>query len=89
MWRRGRGREGEGTYEAVVEGSGQVLEVEPDVERRLGRDRDLQTETRQTPEDVVALVLEVLLQRDLLRVHVPGFEQRDRRQLQATTTCSE
>lgn len=42
-----------------------MLQVEPDVERRLWGHRNLQTETREALEDVVALVLEVALQGNL------------------------
>lgn len=60
-----------------------MLEVQPHVERRLGRNRDLQAETRKTLEDVVTLVLEVLLQSELLSPDVLRVEQGDCSKLQA------
>ena len=45
-----------------------MLEVQPHIERRLRGDRDLQPEPFQALQHVVALVLEVLLQRYLLCV---------------------
>ena len=69
--------------EAVVERRGQLLEVEPDVERRDGRDGDVQPELVEPLEDVVALRFEVLLERDLLFVHALGLEEGDRGELEA------
>ena len=69
--------------EAVVERRGQLLEVEPDVERRDGRDGDVQPELVEPLEDVVAFSFEVLLERDLLFVYALRLEQRDCRELEA------
>lgn len=74
------------TDKTVVQGSRQVLEVEPDVERRRWGHVHLQSEPGQTLKNVVTLVLEVLLQRDFLLVNMVRLQQRDRRELQ-TNSC--
>ena len=81
-------RVNERAYQAVVEGSGEMLEVQPDVEGRLRGDRDLQTETLKALEDVVALVLEVSLQSDLFCLCVCRVEERDRSQLEGVVCAA-
>ena len=70
-------------YQAVVERGREVLEVEPDVESRLGWHGDLEAETLQTLEDVVALRLEVPLQGNLLLLDMFRVEEREGSELQA------
>ena len=71
------------THEAVVQRGRQVLKVEPNIEGRLWRDGHLQTKTCQTFENMVSLVLEMPLQRNLLLMYVLRVKQGDRRQLQS------
>ena len=61
-----------------------MLEVEPDVEGRLGGHGDLEAKALETLEDVVALGLEVPLQGDLLLVSVLRIEERKSSELQAS-----
>lgn len=68
--------------QTVVERRGEVLEVEPDVERRDGRHGDVQADLVEPLQDVVALGLEVPLERDLLCHDALGLEQRDRGELE-------
>lgn len=75
-------RQNTGTHEAVVERGGEVVEVEPDVERRLRGHVDLEARSLEALQDVVALVLEVALQRHLLDCDALRVEQRDRGELQ-------
>jgi hypothetical protein len=70
-------------YEAVVEGSRQVFQVQPDIERRLGWDRDLETKAREALEDVITLVLEVSLKGDPLLEGMLRVKKRYGRKLQA------
>lgn len=77
--------------EAVVQRSGKALEVEPDVERRNGWDVDLEPELLEALQHVVALVLEVLLKRDLLQENALRVEERDGGELEAVSeevSCS-
>ena len=66
----------------IVDGGRQTLQVEPDVERRARGHAHLEAHLPQPTEHVVALVVEVLLERELLLVHARGVEQWDRRELQ-------
>ncbi len=70
--------------ETVVQRSGEALEVEPNVERRDGRDVDLEAELLEPLEHVVALVLEVLLERDCLQVDAMWVKEGDGGKLEAT-----
>jgi hypothetical protein len=55
------------TYQAVVQGIRQSCKVEPDVERAVGRKRDLQSHFCQTAEDIVTLDPKVNLQSELIK----------------------
>ena len=59
-----------------------MLEVQPHVERRLWRDRNLQPKPFEALQHVVALVLEVPLERNLFLVRVHRIKERDSRELQ-------
>ncbi len=59
-----------------------MLEVQPHVEGRVWRDGHFEAEALETLKDVVALVLEMQLQGDLLGVDVRGVEQRNGSQLE-------
>jgi hypothetical protein len=72
------------TYKAVVQRSRQMLQVEPDVECRLRWDRHLEPKARQSLQNMIPLVLEVLLQSNLLLLGVCRVKQGDRRQLEST-----
>ena len=63
--------------QAGVERSGQLLEVEPDVEGCLGRDVHVQVELVEPLENVVALGLEVALEGDLLCEDAVDVKERD------------
>lgn len=71
-----------GTHKAVVEGGGQMFEVQPYVESRLRRNRDLQAKASESFEDMVALVLEVPLQGNLFLVRMFRVQQRDSSKLE-------
>lgn len=75
--------------EAVVKRSGEALEVKPDVERRDGRDVDLEPELLEAFEHVIALVLEVLLERDLLQENALGVQEGDGGKLETVGRTSE
>ena len=75
--------EGRRTHQTVVKRRREVLEVKPDVERSLRRDVHFQSKLFETLEDVVAFVLEVLLQGQPLLTDVFRVEERDRSQLQS------
>ena len=75
-------------YQTVVQRSRQVVQVQPDIEGRLGWDGDLEAKTLETFEDVVALVLEVPLQCKLFLVDVGRVQKRDSCKLQANETIS-
>lgn len=60
--------------QAVVERRGEVLEIEPNVERGDRRDGNLEAERLEALEDVVTLMLEVLLQCDLFLQDAVGIE---------------
>ena len=61
--------------QAVVDWRRELLEVQPDVEGRDRRHVDVQAELVKPLQDVVTLGLEVLLERNLLRVHAVNVEQ--------------
>lgn len=69
------------TYEAVVNRSWKFLEIEPDVERADGRDVALEAQLLEALKNVVALLLEVPLERKLLLLNVLGIQQGDSGQL--------
>ena len=71
------------THETVIQRRREVLEVEPDVERARRRDVDLEAEVLEALEHVVALRLEVLLQRDLLALDVLRVEEGNGGELEA------
>ena len=73
--------------QTVVQGRGELLEIEPDVESRDGRADDGEAEVRKSLEHVVARRLEVLLERDLLLVHALGVQERDCGELEAEEGC--
>ena len=58
-----------------------MLEVQPHIECRLWRDRNLQSEPLQALQHMVALMLEVPLERNLLLVRVHRIKERDSRKL--------
>ena len=58
-----------------------MLEVQPHIERRLRRDRNLQPKSFQALQHMVALMLEVPLERNLLLVGVHRIKERDSRKL--------
>lgn len=62
-------------HQSVVQGFGQLGEVEPDVERGDGRDLDLEAHPLQPVQDVVALHQEVLLEGHALLGDVFGIEE--------------
>jgi len=68
--------------QAVVERRGEFLEVEPDVERRVGGDGDGEADVLETLEHVVALGLEVLLESDLLLRDMLRVKEGDGRELE-------
>lgn len=59
-----------------------MLQVEPDVEGGLWGNRDLEAETCKTLEDMVALMLEVLLQSKFFLANVLWVQKRDGSELQ-------
>lgn len=67
--------------EAIVERRRERGEVEPDVERRAGWNADGQAHGGQTREDVVALLAEVRLQRNLVLHDALRVEERERHDL--------
>jgi len=77
--------------QTVVERLREVLEVEPDVEGRLGRDVDVEAKFMETLENVVALHLEVLLKSEPFYTDVLGIQEGNSRELQgmAGTTVQE
>ena len=70
------------THQSVVQRRGQMLEVQPHVESRLWRDRNLQAKPFQALQDMVALMLEVPLERNLLLMRVHRIKERDSCKLQ-------
>jgi hypothetical protein len=78
-----RGNKSHKAHETVVDRRGEFLEVEPNIECADGRDAALKAELLQALENVVALHLEVALERNLLGLDVLRVEERDRRKLQA------
>lgn len=64
-----------------------MLQVQPDVEGRLWRDGNLEAEVREALEDMVALVLEVLLQSKLFLVNVFRIQERNSSKLQPGDRC--
>ena len=72
------------TYQAVVEGSREVLKVEPDVKGRLRWHRNLEAKTLQALENMVALSLEVPLEGNLLLVDVFRVKEGEGGKLQAS-----
>ncbi|KAL7283653.1 LOW QUALITY PROTEIN: hypothetical protein ACG7TL_003089 [Trametes sanguinea] len=74
--------------QTVVERGGEMLEVEPDVERRDGRDLDLEPELLETLQHVVAFMLEVLLEGDLLLHHALGVKEGDCGELERVVGAS-
>lgn len=59
-----------------------MLEVQPYVEGRIWRDGHFEAEALETLEDVVALVLEVQLEGNLLGMNVRRVEERNSSQLE-------
>lgn len=55
-----------GTYESTVERCWKLFEVEPDVERAVGREGDFQAHCFEPLQDVVPLGLEMLLKGNLM-----------------------
>ena len=70
------------THQSVVQRSGQMLEVQPHIESRLRRDRNLQPKPFEALQHVVALMLEMPLECNLLLVRVHRIKERDSRKLQ-------
>ena len=58
-----------------------MLEVQPHIESRLWRDRNPQSEPLQALQHMIALMLEVPLERNLLLVGVHRIKERDSRKL--------
>lgn len=74
--------------QTVVDGVGQVLEVEPDVKGRDGWDFDGETHGGEAGKDMVAFVMEVFLECDLLFLCARGFEQGEGGDLEAVSPVS-
>lgn len=55
----------EDAHQAIVQGGREPLEVEPNVERALWRNLNIEMKLLKTRQDVVALSLKVFLERDL------------------------
>lgn len=60
-----------------------MLEVQPDVECRLGRDVDFQTHVLKTLQDMITLVLKVFLQCQALNFDTFGVKKRNRGKLKS------
>ena len=59
---RGEDEKVDETYEAVVQGRGEVLQVQPDVERADGWNVHFQPQLLESLENVISLRLKVLLE---------------------------
>lgn len=68
--------------EAVGDGTGEALQVQPQVEGAVGHVLDDEAHVAQPPHHVVALVAEVVLQRHHLRLHQRRVQHRHRRLLE-------
>ena len=71
-----------------VERRGQLLEVEPDVERRLRRDGYVQLHLVEALQNVVALGLKVSLERYLLGHYALRIQERDSGKLESGEVAS-
>ena len=60
------------TYKTVIQRGGQLVKVEPDIERACGWNVHFQSELLESLQHVVALRLEVPLQRNLERESPTG-----------------
>ena len=69
------------THQTIVQRRRQFLKVEPNVEGAGGRNLDLEVKILETLEDMVTLCFEVLLECELLLLHMLGVEQWNRSQL--------